>query len=276
MPVIDSLRGLYRDHRLIPFIGAGVSMSLKWIYAGAEVRGPSWTELVNQAAKELGFDIPDLLRVRGTDLQILEYFRLKTKDSASLKNWLVRTMCPSDSELSASLLHDSLANLTNCSTMYTTNYDDFIERSLRLRKKSVNVVTSEASMGQKIKDFEVIKFHGDWNDPDAMVFSESDYEKRLKLETALDYRLRADLLGRAVLFLGYSFRDPNISYLFRTVNDQFNNLPGSLSGRRAYIAVPEPSDFEIQLFGARNMDVIKISSTDPSNDIAALLDQIRS
>jgi hypothetical protein len=251
-------------------------MSLEWLHAGTKTRGPSWTELVDQAAKQLGFDIPDLLRVRGTDLQILEYFRLKTGDSASLKNWLVRTMVPSDAELSTSPIHKSLASLVNCPILYTTNYDDFIERSIRLNGKEVNVVTSEASMGKTVKDFEIVKFHGDWNDPDAMVLSESDYEKRLKLETALDYRLRSDLLNKAALFLGYSFRDSNVSYLFRTVNDQFKSLSSSLSGRRAYITVPEPSDFEQQLFAARNMDVIRISSTDPSSDIAELLDQLRS
>lgn len=276
MSITASLRGLYRDRRLVPFIGAGVSMSLEWLHAGTKTRGPSWTELVDQAAKQLGFDIPDLLRVRGTDLQILEYFRLKTGDSASLKNWLVRTMVPSDAELSTSPIHKSLASLVNCPILYTTNYDDFIERSIRLNGKEVNVVTSEASMGKTVKDFEIVKFHGDWNDPDAMVLSESDYEKRLKLETALDYRLRSDLLNKAALFLGYSFRDSNVSYLFRTVNDQFKSLSSSLSGRRAYITVPEPSDFEQQLFAARNMDVIRISSTDPSSDIAELLDQLRS
>jgi hypothetical protein len=91
----------------------------------------------------------------------------------------------------------------------------------------------------------------------------------------MDYRLRSDVLGRAVLFIGYSFRDPNVSYLFRLVNDQFQNLPLSLSGKRAYIATPDPSDFEISLFDQRNIEVIPINSGDMTAAITELLQAIR-
>ena len=62
------LRTLYRDGRLLPFVGAGVSASVEWGKDG-EKRGPSWAELVDRAALELGFQQPDLIRARGTDLQ---------------------------------------------------------------------------------------------------------------------------------------------------------------------------------------------------------------
>ena len=103
---------------------------------------------------------------------------------------------------------------------------------------------------------DVVKFHGDWNHPDRMVLSESHYEERLGLNTPIDYRFRADILGRAALFLGYSFRDPNVAYLFRRMNDELNALPTSLAGRRAYIVVANPSHFELRLFAARNIEVI--------------------
>jgi hypothetical protein len=122
---------------------------------------------------------------------------------------------------------------------------------------------------------EVVKFHGDFNYPDYMVISESHYERRLTLSTAMDYRLRADLLGRVLLFIGYSFHDSNVSYLFRRVNDQFQQLPDSPTGRRAYITFPDPSDFEIQLFRARNIEVIPISSENKGDDLAALLSALK-
>ena len=68
------LKRLYRERRVIPFVGAGASMSVTW--EGGKRRGPSWGEMVNEAARLLGAD-PDLLRVRGTDLQVLEYFAIK-------------------------------------------------------------------------------------------------------------------------------------------------------------------------------------------------------
>ena len=49
------LKRLYRQGRVLPFVGAGVSMSVSWLNAdGKKVRGPSWGEMVNEAARSLG------------------------------------------------------------------------------------------------------------------------------------------------------------------------------------------------------------------------------
>jgi hypothetical protein len=123
---------------------------------------------------------------------------------------------------------------------------------------------------------EVVKFHGDLNHTDEMVLSERDYERRLTLSTAMDYRLRADVLGRVLLFLGYSFRDYNVSYLFRLVADQFKSYPTVPTGRRAYIAVPDPSAFERDLFAQREIEIIPIRTASMTEDVASLLEQLRS
>jgi hypothetical protein len=77
-----------------------------------------------------------------------------------------------------------------------------------------------------------------------------------------------------MLFIGYSFRDWNVSYLFRLINEQFGPLPQAPTGRRAYIAVPDPSDFEYTLFRARNIEVIPIRGDHMPGDIAALLGEL--
>jgi SIR2-like domain len=107
-----------------------------------------------------------------------------------------------------------------------------------------------------------------------MVLSESDYESRLSFATVEDQRLKADMLGRALLFLGYSFRDWNVSYLFRLMNEQFGKLPNAPTGRRAYITVADPYDFEHQLFEARNITVIPIRSSHMTEDIVTLLEEL--
>jgi hypothetical protein len=269
----DELRQHYHHGRLIPFVGAGASMSVDWMVGTTPTHGPSWSELVDRAAIELGMQ-PRLLRVRGTDLQILEYFRL-TNQIALLTNWLVREMAPPDAALRDSPIHDALAALTNCRLIYTTNFDDFIERSFGLLGRRCRVVASEAEMASSGADCEIIKFHGDLNHPQGMVLSESDYERRLAFTTPLDFRFQADVLNRAVLFIGYSFRDQNVAYLFRLINERFDSLPHSNTGRRAYIVVPEPSRFEIELFRARNIEVIPVSADNITGDIASLLSELR-
>lgn len=273
------LRQHYRNGRLLPFIGAGVSTSVHWTDgSGAHKRGPSWEELVNQAAKKLGFDDPRLLRVRGGDLQILEYFGIKRHgEFAGLANWLAREMNPPDGDLRNSRIHKKLAELENCQLFYTTNYDDFLERAMRLHGRKCNTVVVEADMNRSgsADTVQVVKFHGDLEFPNHMVVSERHYERRLRLDTPMDYRFQADLLGRVVLFMGYSFKDWNVSYLFRLINERFNQLQGALSGRRAFITVADPSDFEREMFSARNMEVIAVRGEDQTGDIATLLEEMR-
>jgi len=274
----QELRNVYSAGRLIPFVGAGVSMSVTWVVNGKKRRGPSWSELVDEAGLRLGFEDPDLLRVRGTDLQILEYYRLKEHGSFyGLTNWLVTEMKPPDDALRDSLIHTELARLDRCECKYTTNYDDFIERAFLLHGRKVRRVAIEAhlTVPSSKETCDIIKFHGDLQNPDQMVLSEREYERRLTLEDFIDYRFRSDLLGHAVLFIGYSFRDWNVAYLFRRFNDRFQGLPESPTGRRAYITVADPSDFETRLFQARNIEVIPVSGRRQTEDIAGLLAEMR-
>lgn len=252
-------------------------MAVQWTDGGEVKRGPSWEELVDEATRQLGFEDPRLARVRGTDLQILEYYHARHHNFAQLTNWLVRLQ-PPDNALQTSAIHTELVNLTNSTSFYTTNFDDYLERAFDLNGRPYRRVAVEAHLAEPspADGCDIVKFHGDLNFPEGMVLSESQYEERLKLRTALDYRLRADVLGRALLFIGYSFRDWNVAYLFRLVNDEFGPLPEAFNGRRAYIVVSDPADFEQRLFARRNIEVIPVSSANRERDIADLLSQMRS
>lgn len=270
------LRRLYRDNRVIPFLGAGASMAVTWRRKDQIVRGPSWRELVDHACEILEIQEPELLRVRGSDLQILEYFLAVKGSFAPLTNWLSSEFSHAeDGNILGCPIHKSLVELDRCSLIYTTNYDNFLERAFSASGRKVHVTSSELNINHSRSMYEVVKFHGDFNDPENMVFSESQYATRMRFETAMDFKLRSDILGRAVLFIGYSFNDPNVSYLFHLVNKIFNRLPDSYSGRRAYIVLPDPSEFERRLFHIRNIEVIPIGTAEPASEIANLLNEMR-
>jgi len=111
----SELREHYWEGRLIPFIGAGISASVTWKQGDIVKRGPSWQEMVDQAARSLGFEDPDLLRVRGEDLQILEYFGLKNNGQfAKLTHWMYAEMQPTDADLRQSKIHERLALMDRC------------------------------------------------------------------------------------------------------------------------------------------------------------------
>lgn len=270
------LKKAYREGRLLPFIGAGASMSVEWGELGAITRGPSWSNLVEKAAEILGYQDVDLLRVRGTDLQILEYFKsTHSGEIAKLTNWLAKSMDPPTDALENSKLHKALANLDRCKLFYTTNYDNFLENSFKLHNRIAHVVAIESDMGKPIENCEIVKFHGDLDHPSHIVLTESDYERRLTLSTPMDFRLRSDLLGRVVLFVGYSFRDPNVSYLFRLFTDHLEKYIGVRSGVRAFIFVANPSNFELALFEERKIQVIPVNGNRITEDITSILEDMR-
>jgi hypothetical protein len=276
MSVPLELRTLYRDGRLLPFVGAGVSASVEWGDDANKRHGPSWGEVVDHAAIELGFKNPDLLRARGTDLQILEYFKSQFSGHTRLTNWLLLSMNPPDDAIRKSLIHSELAQMHKCKIVYTTNFDNFLERSFELNGRKHKAVAIEGHMRSEQDTTEIIKFHGDWNHPDRMVLTESDYERRMAFQEPMDLRLWSDLLNRSILFLGYSFRDPNVAYLFRQVKERFATLPNTNSGRRAYIVVQDPSHFERRLFQERNIEVIPIDGRGRTQAVADVLNEIRS
>ncbi|MBT9558225.1 MAG: SIR2 family protein [Myxococcales bacterium] len=248
-------------------------MAVSWTSDDRSKRGLSWAELVDQAARLLGVE-PELLRFRGDSLRILEYFSIKKAGVAPLINWQMREMHAPDAALASSVVHTALCGLRHCRTIYTTNYDDYIERSFTLAGEAVQKVAIEADMGAHGHQREVVKFHGDFDHPTTLVVTESDYNRRLAFESPMDFRLRADLLGRAILFIGYSFNDANVAYLFHKVKELLHGLPGTPSGRRAYIVLPNPSDFEIQLFRVRNIEVLPIDGIDLTAETARLLEEI--
>src|SRR5690349_2902900 len=118
MSIPLELRSLYRDGRLLPFVGAGVSASVEWLDGIQPCRGPSWEQLVHRAARELGFEDPQLIRARGTDLQILEYFKVKFSGHTRLTNWLLRHMWPPDDAIMSSRIHTELAQMIHCNVIY--------------------------------------------------------------------------------------------------------------------------------------------------------------
>jgi predicted NUDIX family phosphoesterase len=232
------LRRLYSGRRVIPFIGAGASMAVCW-GPDHKQRGPAWEEMVDQAAKLLGASEPNLLRCRGTDLQILEYFKILNGGFAPLTNWLsLQFSAATNDDILASPIHAELVKLDRCSIYYTTNYDNFLERALGKSGRSTHITSSELNIGHDRTFVEVVKFHGDFNTPDQMVLSESQYMDRMRLESPMDFKLRADILGRAVLFIGYSFRDPNVNYIFHIVRTE----RGRFTLRSKLFDASRPSD----------------------------------
>jgi hypothetical protein len=205
--ILDEMADLLSKHKLVPFFGAGISRpQLGFVAAG----------LARQMADQIGQMHSILLS------EISDSFANTLGDVAFigfLKEKLVLSHFD-DAKVSA---HRLLLSLS-LNLLYTTNQDNLFELvAERYGRPYQRVVTladlSNAIPGEPI----LIKFHGDPDVPSSLVFGKRSYEARIESKDhPLDIKLRADLLGKRLFFVGYSLQDENVGKLLLSVQNAFS------------------------------------------------------
>lgn len=113
---------------------------------------------------------------------------------------------------------DSIAK-SNVSTIWTTNFDTLIEQSLKYCGKkyvSKNIDFDFKKEFETTDDCEVLKIHGDIYSNDVVI-AKNDYEDFNLTHPVTIRRLEQDLLTKSLLFIGYSYKDPNIQSIINNV-----------------------------------------------------------
>ncbi|WP_158789128.1 SIR2 family protein [Granulicella sp. L46] len=197
---IQKCKDILLAGKLIPFVGAGLS---------ARFRFPTWSGLLDLIAEDLSWD-PDVFKLSGDYLQLAEYYVAQKGSVGELRSKLDKLLNASDEDIIKSKAHEKLSTL-NFPLIYTTNYEDTIERAFKLHGKDCHVIANIDHLQEMRQGVpQIVKFHGTFTDDESLVLTESDYFERLEFESPLDIKLRGDMLGKTLLFLGYSFSDMNI------------------------------------------------------------------
>lgn len=265
---VNALRRDIRERAVIPFIGSGASYSAKL---------PSWRSLVNTVGEEVGFDAA-VFDTQGDAPQLFDYY-LSAQNKKSLSSYaatLNTLFARATVDFRPSPIHKALVAM-NPTTIYTTNWDDLLERSFEEAGRTVHTVVTYAHLATPPPSnaVEIIKFHGDFSAPETMVLTESQYFERMGLDTAMDVRLRADALGRALLFIGHSLTDVNVRYLlFRLNRERLRNTSGSdVKSRTSYIVSHAIGEVQKRILKFRyNVECIEIHPNDREQGIADVLD----
>jgi hypothetical protein len=201
---VRELANAIRENGALLFVGAGVSMNL-----GV----PSWRELTDHMALALGLDPEEFAR-QGDPQTLAEYYVLQTGTIGPLRSWMdVEWHRDAAEKVRRSEIHRLIVELA-FPVIYTTNYDRYLElahEALGVRYTKVATLGEMRSPEPGIT--QIVKFHGDFEDDSSIVLTESSHFERLPLEGPLDLKLRADLLGRVALFIGYSVSDVSVRYL---------------------------------------------------------------
>lgn len=198
------LRDRRRDGRLIPFVGAGLSKPLGL---------PDWSTLIDFIAAQLNY-APDVFKLNGNDLQLTEYYVAIKGSIGPLRSEMDRRFNPSDDQISESRAHSALVEM-KLPVIYTTNYDRIIERAFELKEAASYTIANLDDIASAPADTstQIVKLHGTFDDDASLVLTETSYFDRLEFESPIDIKMRADILGKTLLFIGYSLNDINIRYM---------------------------------------------------------------
>lgn len=262
---MDQLVQAYRSRTLLLFVGAGISMPLGL---------PSWRQLIDHMAAELGYD-PDIYRTFGNDLALAEYYRIRKRQIGPLRSWMDREWHSSSIDISKSRVHELIAKL-DFDLIYTTNYDRWLERAFDHHGKPYLKIAGVSDLSSIDKDrTQIVKFHGDFDDDNSIVLDESSYFDRLEFESPLDIKFRADVLGRSVLFIGYSLSDINIRYLFYRLANIWKKSSRSVPQPQSYIFAVRPNAVQEAVLAQWNIEMIVSQSDEPEEGLVQLLEKLR-
>lgn len=192
------------------FLGAGMSVEAGYV---------NWKGLLKDVADELGLDID-----RETNLVALAQYHVNERNSRSVLNQKILNEFTEHQALTPS--HHTLARLP-IKTYWTTNYDRLIETALehQNRRPDVKYAVEQLKLNRPGRDAVVYKMHGDVEHPEGAILTKDDYEGYFREHEPFVTALSGDLVQRTLLFLGFSFSDPNIDYVMSRVRVTLRKQP---------------------------------------------------
>jgi hypothetical protein len=105
------------------------------------------------------------------------------------------------------------------------------------------------------------------------VLDESSYFRRLDFESPLDIKLRADVLGRTVMFIGYSLADVNIRYLFYKLSRLWKSSVPNVAQPVSYLFSPSANEVQRAVLGQWGIEVVHLGG-DPSQALIRFLETV--
>lgn len=188
------------DGRLVLFVGAGAS-----VCSGM----PVWPQAIKEIASHLGISDENL-----DFLRIPQYY-YKTRGKKEYTQ-LMRKIFRYADFLQKHEIHDRIIEF-NTHTIITTNYDNLIEKAAEDNSEVICVVSKDADLPYR-KGKELIKIHGDF-DNDNFVLKEDDYLSYSRNFRLIENYVKSVIGTNVILFLGYSFNDPDVKQIFSWAKD---------------------------------------------------------
>jgi Sir2- and TIR-associating SLOG family/SIR2-like domain len=191
------------------FIGAGLSRRAGY---------PDWRSLLSDIATELGLNIE-----AEHDLAAVAQYALNkaTGKRTALTKLIVDHFPPKPDAPEPFRI---LARLP-IRHVWTTNYDTLAEIAWAQERKQLDVKSQNVDLGvDKPWAHSILyKMHGSIDHPTEVVIAKDDYELYRRERPGFLQVLTGQLVTKQILFLGFSFTDPNIGHLFASIRESFKD-----------------------------------------------------
>lgn len=198
------------SNRLVIFVGAGTS-----IPSGM----PSWSKAIGAIRERIDDSEDDVNKneVKNSDdfLKIPQYYYNEHGKNNYVA--LMRKIFKHKKNLHPSHLHQKILNF-RVKYIITTNYDDLLKKAADDNHQVIDVIAQDNELAYGIADKKIIKMHGDF-DHDNFVLKEDDYLSYSEHFRLIEIYIKALIAGNVVLFLGYSFSDPDLKQIFSWVEE---------------------------------------------------------
>ena len=198
---IRLLREAMLNKKLVVFVGSGTSLD-----AGM----PSWSGAVKNIANKLGIPEKEI-----DNLKIPQFYY----NSRGKKEYveLIRKIFRFNDDLDIQEIHRNIIKM-NVKTMITTNYDCLLEKAATENSEFIQVISQDRDLPYKTAGKELIKIHGDF-EHDNFVLKEDDYLHYTNNFKLIEAYVKSLLATNVILFVGYSFNDPDIKQIFSWVKE---------------------------------------------------------
>ena len=187
------------------FVGAGVSRAAGYV---------DWKGLLVDVAEHLDLDVD-----REHDLLALaQYHENAVGGRSELSQQLMDAFTQ---EVQPTVVHEVLARLP-IDTVWTTNYDQLLEKAYEAAGRQAEIKLSIENLAQarRGRDVTLYKMHGCVTQPHAAVLTKQDYEVYDVHRRLFTDSLKGDFVEKTLLFLGFSFSDPNVERILSKVREQ--------------------------------------------------------
>jgi len=228
MEIPSEIQDAIKKNELVIFAGSGLSKRFNL---------PTWTklteEIINNINEQRFLDlIPTLKSGIFSSIEILDRLHTeRSKVSSYIKN---NFKIESNQDFS---LHKKILELTD--SIITTNYDNAFEEAA-----SNKIIPTKSTSSFNISEINkekkpyIFKIHGCYTEPDNCIIFSNQYKTLYDGDTATKEKLKAIFIDKTIVFVGFSFNDPDINLIFNNLNNIFD---GNI---RHFILTTEANNFK--------------------------------